>query len=68
MIDEKYPNEEYWCKKCKQRFTPAYFPVLCPIRGCKTVMPFRLLKTPERDWSKDPTYFDYVMKKSNKNI
>ena len=63
MEDEKrFPNEKYYCKHCKMEFMPAFYPVNCNNCGSNKVIPVQLLKTQERNWSSDSTYFDYIMK------
>ena len=67
MEEEKYPPaEEYYCKKCKKRFVPAYYPIYCKYCNSEKVVPAKSLIIPPRDWSKDPSYFDYIMKNKNK--
>ena len=69
MKDEKYPPvEEYYCKKCRKKFTPAYYPILCTNCGRDNVIPVRLLKVPNRDWNNDPSYLDYILRNRNKDI
>ena len=68
MIDDKYPKGEYKCNKCKTRFTPAFFPVLCRNCGSDKVISCEQLKIPARDWSTDPSYFEYIMKKTEKQV
>ena len=68
MKDEKYPpSEEYYCKKCNNRFIPAYHPILCPACGSENVVSSKSLVVPDRDWNNDPSYWQYITKKKNKD-
>lgn len=67
MENEKYPPvEEYYCKKCRIRFTPAYYPILCPKCNSDNVVPAKDLRIPPRDWETDPSYLDHILKNKDK--
>lgn len=68
MESEKYPPaEEYYCKKCKNTFVPAYFPILCTACGSEKVVTKKSLKIPDRDWKNDSSYLDYISKNKKRN-
>ena len=68
MNDEKYPpSEEYYCKKCKNRFVPAYYPIMCTACGCENVVPAKSLCAPDRNWNNDPSYWEYIKKNKDSN-
>ena len=67
MKDEIYPPvEEYYCKKCKNRFVPAYYPILCTACSSENVVLAKSLRVPDRDWEKDPSYLEYIMRNKDK--
>ena len=67
MKDEKYPSdEEYYCKKCKMIFVPAYYPVLCSCCGGNKVVSVKSLRVSDRDCNTDPSYLDYILKNKGK--
>lgn len=68
MEDEKYPPiEEYYCKKCKMKFVPDYYPILCPVCSGDNVVPYKLLNIPIRNRNNDPSYLDYLKKHKEDN-
>ena len=51
----------FWCKKCHVNFGSALEPPLCPLCGSESNIPASLIRTPERDWSKDWSCAQHVL-------
>ncbi len=68
MYKDRYPTEDYYCGRCKNFFTPAYYPVLCPCCGNSNLKTKKSLSCPERDFRKDPTVLDILKNCEYKRI